>query len=253
MIIGIPPYVLLLVAIYLIYIIDSLVLLYANEAIIKSHEPGWRVDFGSRQAWVAGKRIYLLNPFTPSTAIYRAHWKTAEQWPHADESALADWAAHCRLISRLDSRIVATAWVVLVILPAAMLLWGPFGFLVGAALSWLVVIALLIRFAACRRALDMGKGDFALLAFECLACPPCAVNLLRKLSLRFRMNIDLVALAAAMDTAQAATVLDRVGQQADARLIMMDNDTPEYEKTSAYRELIRFEHAHLISEKVESA
>ncbi|MEP6880938.1 MAG: hypothetical protein ABI866_03040 [Dokdonella sp.] len=249
MIIGIPPYLLLLIALYLIYALDCLVLLYANEAIVKSQETGWRVDFGSRQTWVAGKRVYLLNPFTPLTAIYRTHWKIAERLPLADKSALEKWAAHSRLVSSLDARIAATAWVVLVVLPIAMLLWGPLGFLVGAAFSWLVVIVLLVRFAACRRALDLSNGDFALLAFECLACPPCAVNLLRKLSLRYRTDVDLVALAAALDTTQAASVLDRVGQQADARLIMMDNDTPEYEKTCAYREVIRFEHSRLTSEE----
>ena len=67
MIIGIPPYLLLLVAIALIYLLDCLVVLYANEAIVKPHETGWQIDFGSRQSWIAGKRIYLLNPLTPLT------------------------------------------------------------------------------------------------------------------------------------------------------------------------------------------
>lgn len=253
MIIGIPPYVLLLFAIVLIYVLDCLVLLYANEAIVKSREAGWRVDFGSTQTWVGGKRVYLLNPFTPLAAIYRTHWKVGGSLPQAEESALTDWAQHRRLISRLDARVAATAWVVLVILPTAMLLYGPQGFLIGAALSWLVVIVLLIRFADCRRALDLSRGEFALLAFECLACPPCAVNLLRKLSLRYRINVDLVAVVAGLDTGQAASVLDRVGQQTDACLIMMDNDTPAYEQTCAYRELIRCEHTRLIHEETQSA
>ncbi len=253
MITAIPPYVLLLVAIVLIYILDCLVLLYANEAVTRLNGPGWSVDFGSRQTWVAGKRVYLLNPFTPLVAVYRTHWTIGDCLPVADESALAQWAEHALLIARLDARIAATAWVVLVILPIAMLLWGPLGFLAGAALSWFVVIVLLVRFAGCRRALNLSMSEFAVLAFECLACPPCAVNLLRKLSLRYRMNVDLLAVAARLDAGPAVSVLDRVGQQADAWLIMMDSDTPEYEQAGAYRELIRCEQSRLISEEVASA
>ena len=247
MITAIPPYVLLLVVILLIYLLDCLVLLYANEAVAKSHHEGWCVDFGSGQAWVAGKRVYLLNPFTPLAAVYRTHWKIAERLPHADESALARWSEHHRLIARLNTHIAATAWVVLVLLPVAMLLWGPLGFLAGAALSWIVVIVLLLGFASCRRALALSRGEFALLAFECLACPPCAVNLLRKLSLRYSLNVDLVVVAAGLDAGQAARVLDRVGQQADACLIMMPIETPEYEKACTYRELIRSEQSRLNS------
>ena len=253
MITAVPPYVLLLVAIILIYLLDCLVLLYANEAVAKSHRAGWFVDFGSRQAWIAGKRMYLLNPFTPLTAVYRTHWTIAESLPHADESTLASWAEHAVLIARLNTRIAATAWIVLVILPLAMLVWGALGFLVGAALSWFVVIVLLLRFAGCRRALELSRGEFALLAFECLACPPCAVNLLRKLSLRYRMNVDLVAVAMRLDAREAEQVLDHIGQQADARLIMMAIDTAEYEQAYTYRELIRSEQSRLNSEEAVSA
>jgi hypothetical protein len=246
---AIPPYLLLLIAIFLIYLLDCIVLLYDNEAIVEPRESAWRMDFGSRQTWIAGKRIKLLNPFMPLTATYRTHWKVGESLPRADESALARCAEHARLIAGLGVRVATTAWVVLVILPVAMMLWGPLGFLAGAAISWVVVIALLLRFHACRRALELSRGEFILLAFECLACPPCAVNLLRKLSLRYRMNLDLLALTAEMRADQAAIVLDRVGQQADARLAMMDVDLPEFEQTRAYRELIRTEHSRLIAEE----
>jgi hypothetical protein len=248
---AIPPYLLLLIAILLIYLLDCIVLLYDNEAIVERRESAWRMDFGSRQTWIAGKRIHLLNPFMPLTATYRSHWKVGEALPRADESALTRWAEHTRLIGGLGVRVAATAWVVLVILPVAMMLWGPLGFLVGAAISWIVVIALLLRFHACRLALELSRGEFILLAFECLACPPCAVNLLRKLSLRYRMNLDLLALAAEMEADRTVIVLERVGLQADARLLMMDVDLPEFEPTRAYRELIRAEHSRLIAKEAE--
>ena len=253
MIAGIPPYLLLLVAIILIYLLDCIVVLYANEAIVKRQGPGWQVEFGSRQTWIAGKRIYLLNPLTPLAATYRTHWQVGSMLRHADESALTRCGDHTRLIARLHSRVAMTAWVVLVILPIAMMLWGSLGFLVGAATSWAVVIVLLLRFLACRCELELSWPEFSLIAFECLACPPCAVNLLRKLSLRYRMNIDLVDLAMQMDDKRAAAVFERVGEQIDATLIMLDLDTPEYEHTHAYRELLRCEHSRLTAKKVESA
>ncbi len=252
MIVGVPPYLLLLIAIVLIYLLDCIVVLYANEAIVKPHGSGWQVDFGSRQGWIAGKRIYLLNPLTPLAATYRAHWTVGETLARADEAALGRCADHTRLIDRLDTRIAMTAWMVLGILPLAMMLRGSLGFLIGAAVSWTLVILLLVRFFASRVELELGWSEFCLIAFECLACPPCAVNLLRKLSLRYRMNIDLVGLTVAMPVDRAAIVFERIGEQADARLIMMDDDTPEYALTHAWRELLRVEHSRLTPRKNES-
>lgn len=251
MIIGVPPYLLLLVVILLIYLLDCIVVLYANEAIVKPHESGWRVDFGSRQGWIAGKRIYLLNPLTPLAATYRTHWQVGEASARVDEGTLARCADHTRLIARLDARIAMTAWVVLIILPLAMMLRGSLGFLIGAAISWVLVIVLLVRFFASRVELELGWGEFSLIAFECLACPPCAVNLLRKLSLRYRMNIGLVGLTVAMPEDRAAIVFERIGEQVDAHLVMMDDETPEYAQTSAWRELLRIEYSRLIAKEVE--
>ena len=253
MIIGIPPYLLLLAAIALIYLLDCLVVLYANEAIVKPHETGWQIDFGSRQGWIGGKRIYLLNPLTPLAATYRTHWKVSDSLTCADEGALARCAKHLNAIGRLDVFVATTAWVVLVVLPIAILLWGSLGFLIGAGVSWLVVIALLARFVTCRRDLGLAWAEFALIAFECLACPPCAVNLLRKLSLRYRMDIDVVSLAVGMPDDRAAVVIARVEEQADAQLVMMDDETLEYAQTRVWRELLRSEHFRLIAKEVKPA
>ena len=242
MIIGIPPYLLLLVAILLIYLLDCIVVLYANEAIVRPHASGWQVEFGSRQPWVAGKRIHLLNPFTPLAATYRAHWQVSERLARADQEALARCARHVALLARLDSPIRTCAWAVLIVLPIAMLMWGALGFLLGAAACWLSVIVLLLRFFSMRRELQLGWGESALIAFECLACPPCAVNLLRKLSLSQRMGIDLVGLLADMPEDRAAVAFALIGERTDARLLMMDDDTPEFARTRAWRELIRIGH-----------
>ena len=243
MIIGIPPYLLLLVAILLLYLLDCIIVLYANEAIVKPQASGWRVEFGSAQPWVAGKRIHLLNPFTPTVATYRAHWQVSEHLAHAEEEALVRCARHVALLSRLDAPIRATAWTVLIILPIAMMLWGALGFLLGAGICWAVVIALLVRFFFLRGELELGWGGFSLLAFECLACPPCAVNLLRKLSLRQHMGIDLVGFLAHMPDDRAALAFERIGERTDALLLMMDDDTPEFARTREWRELIRPGHS----------
>ncbi len=251
MIIGIPPYLLLLIAIVLIYLVDCIVVLYANEAIVKPHESGWQIDFGSRQGWIAGKRIYLLNPLTPLAATYRSHWKVSDTLTRADEGALARCGKHLNVIGRLKVFVATTTWVVLVILPIAMLLWGSLGFLIGAGISWAVVIAMLVRFVSFRRDLKLGWGEFSLIAFECLACPPCAVNLLRKLSLRYRMDIDLAGLAVTLADDRAATAFERIEEQIDARLVMMDDETPEYAQTNAWLELLRIEHSRLLAKEVE--
>ena len=252
MIVGIPPYLLLLIAVLLIYLLDCVVVLYSNEAIVKPQDSGWEVEFGSRQTWIAGKRIYLLNPFTPLAARYRAHWRVTEGLARVDEGALARCARHLALLATLDVPIRATAWVVLIVLPVAMLLWGPIGFLAGAAAAWAVVILLLVRFYSCRGELELGWGEFLLIAFECLACPPCAVNLLRKLSLRYRMDVDLLSLRDGMPDNRAAVLLDRIGEHTDAHLTMMDDDTPEYARTRTWRGLLQREHSRLIAGNEES-
>lgn len=238
-----PAYPLLALAIGLIYLLDGLVLLYVNEAIVEARGAGWRVQFGTRQTWIRGRRIHLLNPFTPLTRCHRASWRVADELAGSVAEAGSPSAAPVDAADTraLDPWIRATALVVVVILPLAILFWGALGVLAGFALAWTTATALVIRFARLRKALGIGLGDFVLLAFECIACPPCAINLARKLSLRVRVDEDLVAFVRQSPSDEAARAWLRIREDVDARLAGMEEDDPVRSRTLRYRALLDHE------------
>ena len=65
------------------------------------------------------------------------------------------------------------------------------------------------------------------------------------------MDIDLAGLAVTLADDRAATAFERIEEQIDARLVMMDDETPEYAQTNAWLELLRIEHSRLLAKEVE--
>lgn len=235
-----PTYPLLVLAIGLIYLLDGLVLLYVNEAVVEANGDVWRVQFGTRQTWIRGRRIHLLNPFAPLQRCYRASWRVDDArtggTAHGEGAPpLPAGAPDTRL---LDPWVRTTALVVLVLLPLGILFWGALGVLAGFALAWVSAAALVVRFARLSKGIGIGRGDFILLAFECIACPPCAINLVRKLSLRVQVGEDLVAFLQGSTPEDACRAWSRIREDVDARLAGMDEDDPAHARTVRYRALL---------------
>lgn len=240
-------------AILVIYLLDCVALLYVNEGIVERNRVGWRITFGSSQPWIAGKRIALLNPFTPQLPTWRAAWRMREVLDaHEVTGTVADHLQRqANALRKLQPYLWCVCLLVLIALPLALGLRNTLGFLGVALLAWLAVWALVIRLWFLRSAIDLSIGGFVLAAFECLVCPPNAANLTRKLSMRQAINTDLVAIAGMLSTCEKDEVLVHIDRDVAARQILLETETPEYARTVLYRTALDLARARVADPQTE--
>lgn len=176
-----------------LYIYDSALLLLPNEGILKAcFASQWRSSFGSKNTTFFGKELYLPNLFGPATPIFRLSWKYETSVP----SRTTDW----------DSCIPTLRWFLVptwlqfsfsfVLLPLA--LFGHFGdslLLAVFALIYLCVALIVVLLYFAKAALSIGSREFWLTALDLLICPPFAINVVRRLSLRQNVTEDFVEAA----------------------------------------------------------
>ena len=173
-----------------LYLYDSSMLLHANEAVlIPAARQAWRAAFGSDRTTFRGKELLLPNPFLPARPLFRLGWDF-ERPGHATG---AEWTAARGVLSQFAALVWCLSILMFVALP--LVLFGRFGdlailagfLLIYLNLAWLVVLLWLRRVA-------LGLPDRAclLVALDLLVCPPFAVNLIRRLALRFKIDEDFI-------------------------------------------------------------
>ncbi|RQR34811.1 hypothetical protein [Burkholderia sp. Bp9142] len=188
---------------------DSLVLLDSREVLINPASGKWAVVPCSRIFTLRGKATCLLNPLLLHRPVFRLTLGEA-QLRHSPE-LLSNFASTSRQewdeLRRDFNAVCLLPWVVatglFVLLPLG--LFTEYGHVaLWAALACIYVPALAGICVAWRdrHALGLSVGDWASLAFDVLACPPHALNLVRKLSLlasRARLpDGDLLRVAASL-------------------------------------------------------
>lgn len=198
-----PEVLLVLVAIGL-YLQDSLLLLQVNEAMMVRRSRGpWQAAFGSRRWRLSGREPFLPNPFAPHAQAYRLLWRMDGE-PAAESTRTVEFDA---AIARLTP-FVRTSWIALfVLLPLGLFTRG------GPVVSIAAIVILYACNAAAlwlvhrrRKALGLDGKPLGLLTFECLACPPYAVNLVRRLCRTRDVSEDFSHAAKRLLTGEALAV-----------------------------------------------
>ena len=183
---------LLIVALYLL---DSLLLLHTDEAVlvrrglakagVAADVPNkdgrrWRAAFGAQHFKIAGREPWLANPWLPHQPVYRLRWRSERTG--FDPALAAAPAAEGRGVEtrpspqRLHQLAPAAciSWLLLfVAIPVTLL--GPFGMratLVAVLLLYLNIAAALAFTWRWRTDLGLSGRAFAMLSFECFACAP---------------------------------------------------------------------------------
>ena len=186
----------------LLYLYDSSVLLYGNEAVLSdAGADEWSASWGWSGFLLAGRTLCVLNPFTPHRAAFRLRWDfRLHEAPTEDES----WARSTANLQRLTPFVAIAAGALFLVLPLG-LFSGLGVYAVGAAIVLLYGSTLLaLRRLHGERALLMRAGKkYWGFAFECLACPPFAVNMIRRISLALPVAEPLPAAAARLLDAQS--------------------------------------------------
>ncbi len=176
----------------LLYLYDSSVLLYSNEAIFSCNRARqWSVSTGWAGFTFAGRTLCILNPFTPHHPAFRLAWDVASVETPAGDSA---WSDRAPLFDRL-APTSGLAWIALFVMLPLGLFTAAGAYAVVPALVLLYASSLLglwrlRRLWSLQPSTTLGPPSprrFIGFAFECLACPPFAVNMIRRVTLQERI------------------------------------------------------------------
>jgi hypothetical protein len=228
-----------------IYLYDCTLLLYSSEAVIERAGSRFRMLSGSPQIQIRGRLVLLLNPLLPHRPSFRASWDAARSHPDARDMDLFATA-----LKKLYPFLTLVWPLILVVVPGALLVLTTPGFLLAVAFTYLAIIALLVRLWFLRKSLHLTNAKFSLLAFECMVCPPCSANLLRKLSLSFAAVPDLITLVTGLlKSEKRDAALKQIVTDIEASLAMEEPGSPRYIRLSTVLERAR----QLIAAHVPSA
>jgi hypothetical protein len=206
------------------YLKDCLLLLRSDEAVlVRSGLGRWRAGFGLPYYKLRGREPYLCNPLLPHEPVFRMRWAMTPA-----DSGSAWNAAVPTALRALQPAVILMALLLLVGIPTALL--GHLGKSVLVLLIGALYAVILISMAwVVRRRKELGLNSKAcvVLASEVLLCPPYAVNLVRKLSLRARPAGDFVLTAQRLlSPAKDASVQRACAERVALQLELVDEQSP---------------------------
>jgi hypothetical protein len=166
------------------YLYDSTVLLYSNEAVLACDtRQHWSAATGMAGFLLAGRTLCVLSPFAPHRPSFRLQWdfNSLAQGPR---SAWMECAHELKVLAPTTLTAGLGLYVLLplgmftalgayAVIPALVLLYGSIS-----------ISLFLVR----RRKILIAPGGrrFLSLAFECIACPPFGINMVRRTTLGYR-------------------------------------------------------------------
>lgn len=217
MILPSPELVLMLVALGL-YLYDSAVLLHINEGVMTPRRGGWRVRFGSSRFIVRGRQLYLPSPFLPHRPGFRLLWDLDPPPPEGPGA----WEARRQLFRPVAPLVCAMAVALFGLLPLGLFsVLGDWALLLAIATLYGSIAGALAWIVMRRKQLGLGARRLAGLAFELLACPPFAVNVVRRVAVEMPLDADLVGAARALQRPEdwqetRGELIARLDEQIDA-------------------------------------
>ena len=202
---------LLVAGIAAFYLQDAVVLLHYDEFVVGGTGRRWRESAGAME-W-SGRYLWLPSPLAPHAAWFRGAWPahqvTAAPGQADLDGYLAALAPFRAGTSCLAAVLLAGVPLLVWLYPHPLALLGALGVVYG-------IVCMLVLLLWRRRAvLGVPSRAAGWLAVECLACPPHAINLVRKLTLRHGPR-DAAAIAAAWLDAAGRDRLARVMAQRHA-------------------------------------
>jgi hypothetical protein len=215
------------------YVLDSILWLYGNEVVFVRKGGRWRHQTGSD--WLLfGRRIYLPNPLTPNVPIWRACWSEGvRSGPVTNLMVLEE---DLRKIWPLRVIVVALMVLIVVGLPVVLVTLGQGLVLVCLFLAAYTLAAMGVGWLWWRRRrLGLSNRVCLRLTIDALACPPFAVNLVRKLSLLRELKGDALEVAR---PAFEPPCMDAL--RATLKKVVNDELAAEPEGTARYQKLVTY-------------
>lgn len=176
------------------YLYDSAILLCADELMFTESGRRWTFLRACSRWQLLRRNLYLPNPLRPDIAEFCVCWAQCQERTSVGISG--DTGMLLVSLRPLRQMVIVLLFLQLVALPSAALLFGATGTLVLVfGVIYLIILAMLAVSYLSRDALALAGSRFWLLAFESLACPPFALNLVRKITRQHALTSDPVGFA----------------------------------------------------------
>jgi hypothetical protein len=174
----------------LFYLYDSSVLLYSNEAVLTCDSAQhWTAATGWVGFVLAGRALCVLNPFTPHRPAFRLNWKFSGL--EAENTDLS-WSERTLQLKALAPMTLTAGLALFILLPLGMFTaLGSYAVIPALVLLYGSTILALLLLRRKRTLASFERRRFIAFAFECLACPPFAVNMVRRITLANRISEPL--------------------------------------------------------------
>lgn len=220
------------------YLFDSAMLLYANELVYAETNGKWVFAYPESRWQMLGKNLYLPNPLTPDSPLFRVCWfVSGSSELQEDQDALQHFI---RTLNPLRHMTLGLLVLLLAGLPLVLFFFGTgAGLLILLGAVYFTISAMLIQTYRQREELGLPGKTFAKLAFDSLACAPFALNLVRKLTLRRSLVEDPISFAhQVFDDATFARLVSVLCNRVDEELEFEDEASSQYIALKDYRNRI---------------
>ena len=215
------------------YLLDSTMLLYSNEMLLQCGER-WSFAAGFN-FFLAGRRLWMPNPFAPQHALFRVAWSESDR--RATKESPAQLAMFIAALGPLRMLVVVMLVLLIVGLPLSALIFGAGSAMLGVIAAYYLTVLLALALIYVRRApLGLTRRDLWATAFDALACPPFAVNLLRKLCLRRSIAGNPLAFARdALAQADFARLQTLICARVEGEMQGATENSPRWHSLQAFR------------------
>ena len=182
-----------------LYLYDSALLLYVNEAVVMPARGGrWLVRFGCARVRLLNRELLVPHPLLPHRPLFRLDWRFPSK-----TAASCDWAALRAALRPLAPMVWGMALALFVLLPLGLFTRAGDPLAIAAlVVLYLNLLAALAWLWLKKAGLGIPGRRLALLSFESLVCCPLGLNIVRKISLSLRVEEDLVVAARRLQAAQ---------------------------------------------------
>jgi len=222
-----------------LYVFDSMLFLFPNEGVLTSvGKARWRVTFGSDKTRVRGKEILFPNLLFLHRPIFKLSWDSEGATTQVAPIAF-DWDAQKVLFKGLMMPVYGIGVAQFIVFPYVIFFFlTDISIIVSLVYLYGSILIALFLVYRNRGIFHLSKRKFLSLSFECLICPPVAVNLVRKLSLGLpEINQDLLVVSQNLLGLEdwrttKEKFISRIGEDIDFE----DENTPRFVNLNANRD-----------------
>jgi hypothetical protein len=210
------------------YLYDSLRLANIHEVYLLKGVLGWQLKLPSNFFKFRGQCIFLPNPLTPWNPIFSSNF--FDEIGSQDFIDLPSQLSNSLLVIRL---LVVTLFIeMLVFLPISIYFFGMGMTTLGIVLSiYITVVILVITLFRKKIEFKLTPKKYLSLAFDCIACPPFALNVVRKLSLATPINLNLFEFVQKMLTPnRREEFFIQLHKRAEDMILASDEGSIEYQR-----------------------